>query len=398
MFRKKLLLGLTLLGFFACNLFAAQVNSTWVGGPGNQWETASNWNPAIVPQNGVNTFVVTINEGRVSLSANHSVDSLDTYNTVKLTGQGTEVTLTNGLTNHGVLKMNGLDIYGMVTNSVGATIYAWSVEFNVYGEEGIRNFGTVFLDPAKLMWAEYDINNSGLIEMYGGVCDAAGNLTNNTAGIIRGSGIVGFETVQIDNVGLIESIGGTLMLYTGTISNTGILKNSPGASITVRTGLNNQGTIEINSNGAITFDSNLVNEPNSIIDLLDGTLAATNITQKAGATFKGFGNITGNVQLDPDAIIKLTGPTNVVGDVQIDPGATLEISDGTTLVTGHTTNNGTIHMKGGRIIPQGGITNNGQIIWEPGTYNNIADFNLDGKVDLKDFAAFSDTWLWQTQW
>jgi len=51
----------------------------------------------------------------------------------------------------------------------------------------------------------------------------------------------------------------------------------------------------------------------------------------------------------------------------------------------------------GAVIPQDGITNNGNIIWEPGMYNNIADFNLDGKVDFKDFADFSGTWLWQSK-
>ena len=55
-------------------------------------------------------------------------------------------------------------------------------------------------------------------------------------------------------------------------------------------------------------------------------------------------------------------------------------------------------MKGGRLIPQGGFTNNNcTIIWEPGLYNNMADFNLDGKVDFKDFAEFADTWLWLSQ-
>ena len=99
-------------------------------------------------------------------------------------------------------------------------------------------------------------------------------------------------------------------------------------------------------------------------------------------------------------MIQLSGPTNIVGDVEIDQNATLEISDGTTLVTGHCTcNNGTIHMKGGRLIPQGGLTNNGcNIIWEPGTYTNVADFNLDGLVNFKDFADFADTWLWQATW
>ena len=73
------------------------------------------------------------------------------------------------------------------------------------------------------------------------------------------------------------------------------------------------------------------------------------------------------------------------------------MSDGTTLVTGHCTcTEGTIHMIGGRIIPQGGFTNNNcNVIWEPGLYTNIADFNLDGKVNLKDFTYFADTWLRQ---
>ena len=144
----------------------------------------------------------------------------------------------------------------------------------------------------------------------------------------------------------------------------------------------------------------MVNKPNGIIKLLGGTLAATTITQTADANFAGFGSITGDILIESGAKIELTGPTNIVGDVTIDPNATLEISDGTTLVTGHTTcNSGTIHMKGGRLIPQGGFTNNNcNIIWEPGTYNNIADFNLDGEVNFKDFAYFVDTWLWQTSW
>jgi len=76
----------------------------------------------------------------------------------------------------------------------------------------------------------------------------------------------------------------------------------------------------------------------------------------------------------------------------------LEISDGTTLITGHTTCNGTIHIKGGRIIPQGGLSGACNIVWEPGTYANVADFNLDGTDNFKDFADFADTWLWRSAW
>ncbi|MBN2270891.1 MAG: hypothetical protein JXN61_09775 [Sedimentisphaerales bacterium] len=57
----------------------------------------------------------------------------------------------------------------------------------------------------------------------------------------------------------------------------------------------------------------------------------------------------------------------------------------------------TIHMKGGRIIPQGTLSGNYDIKWEPGLYDNIADFNLDGNVNFADYACFPDTWLWQAR-
>lgn len=66
--------------------------------------------------------------------------------------------------------------------------------------------------------------------------------------------------------------------------------------------------------------------------------------------------------------------------------------------TGQTTCNGTIHIKGGYVIPQGGLSGNCNVIWEPGLYTNVADFNLDGQVNLKDFAYFADVWLWQSAW
>jgi hypothetical protein len=162
--------------------------------------------------------------------------------------------------------------------------------------------------------------------------------------------------------------------------------------------VNNAGIVEVNAGGGVAFDCNLVNEPNGVIKLLGGTLAATTITQKADANFAGFGGISGDVVIDTNGIIKLTGPTNIVGDVEIRDGATLKISDGLTLITGQTVCNGTIYMKGGYVIPQGGLSGNCNVIWEPGLYTNVADFNLDGQVNLKDFAYFADTWLWQTAW
>ena len=386
----------------ASPLFAEQINSTWVGGlSAGEWENASNWNPAIVPGNGPDTFVVTINGKSVIVWSNHSIDSLDTYGTVKLKAEEADqpdITLTDSLTNHGYLKMYGPEIFGEVINNSGATISVTiPYEFNVFGPGGVQNFGTILL--GHQIWAEYDINNVGTIEMYNAICDAAGNIINDTMGIIKGSGLVGFETFQIDNKGLIQGGGGTLSLFASSISNTGTMKNNPGATIVTKAGLNNQGNIEINADGAITFDSDFINEPDGIVRMLGGTLAATTITQSADANFSGFGGITGNIVIEPNGLIELTGPTNIVGDVNIPAGATLEISDGQTLITGHTTCDGTIHLKGGTVIFQGGCDcADCNIIHEAGEDRILFDVNADGIENLKDFAVFAENWLWQATW
>ena len=142
----------------------------------------------------------------------------------------------------------------------------------------------------------------------------------------------------------------------------------------------------------------MVNEPNGVIELLGGTLAATTITQKAGAALEGFGGITGDVLIDPDGLIKLTGPTNIVGDVTVEPGATLQISDGQTLITGQTVNNGSIELIGGTVIFQGGYSGAGTIPVTAGTDRNHFDVNADGIEDFKDFASFADNWLWRASW
>jgi hypothetical protein len=245
-----------------------------------------------------------------------------------------------------------------------------------------------------------NLHNSGEIKLNGVVFTVEDALYNESDGVITGYGKV--EAPPFCNKGSLYASGGPLAIVIdeGTLLNTGVLSNMPVASLNIITmgDVNNTGIIQVNAGGGVAFDCNLVNEPNGIIKLLGGTLAATSITQSADANFTGFGSITGDVIIDHDGIIKLTGPTNIVGSVTINAGATLEIRDGQTLITGHTTCDGTIYMKGGYVIPQGGLSGDCNIIWEPGLYTNVADFNLDGQVNLKDFAYLANTWLWQSAW
>ncbi len=436
MSRNVLMLTVTLSILFVSELQATHYNSSWVGGSWGQWETASNWNPAIVPENGADTFSVTIDADggkvKVELQNSHTINTLACRgNEVVFEGVGlTPVTLTLAdpcyapLTDGGEFGIIGwgleiFEINGNVMNSSGGLMDFWggriegdllnpiggTIETN--GKVGIEgnceNAGLIIVAPYHEFEVDQLLNNTGKIRILGGGCSGREILDNNTSGEITGFGLL-YGGECLTNNGTIRATGGSITAATGNqLSNHGLISNAAMASLNVMhialtADVNNNGTIEVNAGGGVAFDCNLVNEPNGVINLLGGTLAATTITQSADANFAGFGGITGDVVIDPNGIIVLTGPTNIVGDVSIQANATLEISDGITLVTGHTTNNGTIHMKGGRLIPQGGITNNGTIIWEPGLYNNIADFNLDGAVNLEDFADFADTWLWQTAW
>ncbi len=445
MFRKELALIAIVCAIWAFNLQAEQINSTWVGGARGSWEDAGKWSPAIVPENGVDTFAVTINSGsgkvEVQLKYSHTIDTLSCKgDEVELHGEGlTPVTLTltdtgyASLTDNGELEITawGLEVFEIeanVTNSNGGLMDFWGgriygdllnpaggiIEAN--GKVGIegdcQNEGLVIVASYHDFDVDQILNNTGQIRIYGGGCSGGEVLDNNSTGEITGFGII-FGGERLSNKGTISANSGSLVAATGAeglFVNEGTLTNTPMSSLNIRhlyvlhydmgmtSDVNNAGIVEVNAGGGVAFDCNLVNEPNGVIKLLGGTLAATTITQKADANFAGFGGISGDVVIDTNGIIKLTGPTNIVGDVEIRDGATLKISDGLTLITGQTTCNGTIYMKGGYVIPQGGLSGNCNVIWEPGLYTNVADFNLDGQVNIKDFALFADTWLWESAW
>jgi len=394
MFRKVLILTAIVLVFSASGVQADVTHSTWVGGPFSEWGNANNWNPSIVPDNaGGNTFNVTINAGtgEVSIGLQHwrTIDQLDSYGNVELAtwiSNNLELTLEdpNGLTNHGELEVTGwdlditgnitnqggarfdshahsLDINGLITNSANATIAVyWSTW--VFGD--VQNAGTIIVPwGVGILGVHGDLLNTGLIQMFGGVCGSINLFDNDANGVIIGFGTL-FSEEMIQNKGKIHAYGGSLAVsIEGALINNGILGNSPLSSLHIKPAVdvNNNGTIEVNAGGGVAFDCNLVNEPNGVIQLLGGTLAATTITQTANANFTSFGSITGNVIIEPDGIIKLTGPTNIVGDVTIEHNAVMEISDGQTLITGQTTNNGIIHVVNGNVIFQGGYSGSGVV-------------------------------------
>jgi len=374
MSKKVLILTAILLVFSACELQAAAINSNWIGGSRGDWETASNWNPAIVPENGADTFYVTINGGADGVwvglwQENHTISQLDCNGTVELANSEwglSTLTVLNGITNHGNFEIENLYIDANIVNTNGATIifdeeHAHEDQFkgnltnNVGGtikvedslnfeHDGILdNAGTINLNVAGKLYggAVSELFNRGTLNLRGGICTSF-RFLNDVNGIITGPGTI----VVGDKVN-------DKFENTGTIYPNGAL-----ACISV-TDVNNQGNIEITTASSVTFFGNLINKSGATIRIQGGNLAAPTIKQSTGAIFEGFGGIAGDILIDPNGIIKLTGPTNIVGDVTVEHNAVLEISDGQTLITGHTTNNGEILVVNGKVVFQGGYSGSG---------------------------------------
>ncbi len=369
MSKKVLMLMAIVLVFSACELQAAVTHSTWVGGKQGEWANASNWDPAIVPDNSAwRTFAVTIDAGsgevEVNLQQSRTINQLDWYANGELeisTFNRISLTLDdpNGLTNHGRLHIGGdgkWNILGQVTNADNAKLEFWWVEiegslynspdaelylgshFEIEGDI-FENDGSLLIQPTcSEVTVGSNFLNVGQIHLHGNPV-FAGSFENK--GVVRGFGFIYSK---------------------GIFQNEGTIRNETGTTFQVNvqaTDPNNNGIIEVNPSGAVTFDRNIVNDPNGVIHLLGGTLSAPAITQKAEATLQGFGTIRGDIFIDPNGIIRLTGPTNIVGDVTIEHNAVLEISDGQTLIVGHTTNNGEIRVVNGNVVFQGGYSGNG---------------------------------------
>ncbi len=450
MLRNVMFLAAIVTMFSSCCLTeAVQINSNWVGGESGQWNIASNWDPAIIPDNAAgNTFVVTIDANGldvdgidVGFAQSRTVDQLicNGVELEKWTSGWVELTLLdpNGLINHGELWCDELKINGNVINKSGSYMFLSNTEFgdcNFYNEAGatleietmvsidpgsFTNDGWLFVIPAGDFWIDGGsfINNSKIQIKSGLIGNGeddgnVGDFVNTSSGSILGSGNI-FSEGNVVNEGTITALSGNLAVYAdGQISNTGLLESKIGSSLHLEMGVsdfNNFGQIKVKANGAVTVKSGKIfgepgvctlnNESNATINLYGGALAAGQIMQKAGATLQGFGSITGDILIEFGAKIELTGPTNIVGDVNIPTGATLEISDGQTLITGHTTCDGTIHLIGGTVVFQGGCDcEDCNIINDAGIDRNHFDLNADGIEDFKDFAYFAETWLWQASW
>ncbi|MCP4711227.1 MAG: hypothetical protein GY869_21620, partial [Planctomycetes bacterium] len=225
------------------------------------------------------------------------------------------------------------DIHGNLINTISG-YFDVSSQVDIIGD--LINYGQIINTPGNSLFVENDLTNLGIIFVYNGNVSSQDIFENTASGVLQGFGVC-YSDTELRNFGNIRSYGGSMVLASsGMVSNQGVIINSPNTFLNIvhigsSADFNNSGTLQVNQGGGISVDNNLNNFPTTTIELRGGTLTAQSISMPPGASFSGFGGITGNILMIHNSVIQLTGPTNIVGDVTLDNSTTLQISDGQTL-------------------------------------------------------------------
>ncbi|HWL92154.1 MAG TPA: hypothetical protein VNT79_01345, partial [Phycisphaerae bacterium] len=220
----------------------AEVDAFWTGGTGT-WNTAGNWTPAVVPNNGAggNTYHVLIDNS----NAADSVVTLDVPRTID------RLTISAG---DELVSLNGPDLTFAVGPIVNDGLISWvsagsTTELAFGASMSISGSGVLFLGNN----AQNFIDN----------IDTAfiPHLTNGTNHTVRGGG--GIFNVTMTNDGLIDADQPTPMtvdLEAGTNTNNGILQASGSGTLLIT------GTVWTNTDGLIqAVDTSTVNLATSSI-------------------------------------------------------------------------------------------------------------------------------------
>ena len=186
------------------------------------------------------------------------------------------------------------------------------------------------------------------------------------------------------------------------------MKNSVGSNLFINsTSVAHTGSVEVNAAGSVVFAGSVSNTSGETITMNGGSLSTAGLTNDAGGTISGFGSLTGD--MTNAGSVDFFGNTSLVGDLDNQVGGHFLVRNDQTLITGLTTNDGTIETLNGDVIFEGGLINNGALLFDPSTITlTTLEVGVDGYlaetgppgdrfVIQEDFMVASDeNLLWDT--
>jgi len=311
---------------------AAQVDAIWNVGSGN-WNTAANWLPVVVPNNGTggNTYHVKIDNG----GAGNAVVALNQIATIDLLSISANDTLNVNTVQDLRIEIGPIVNDGLISlNSTGS-----ATELLLNASMSLTGAGVLQLN-----------NNSGnrLIGVTGGTPQ---HLTHAATHTIRGGGTFGADTLTLTNNGLIDA----------NLSNPIFLDLAAGTNV-------NTGTMQSSGTGGRLEIINTV---------LDNTAGLLKALDASSVKFSGSTIVGGSLQADPNSVF--TGVNSTLQNVTL-TGVLRQFNVEDLTYQGTITNNGTITLESAGsstdiIVPAGGttFTGPGQITMGNNAQNRIVN-------------------------
>lgn len=285
-----------------------QFDAVWIGGKGN-WNTAANWDPAVVPNNAVNTYHVRIDNADVMTA---SVVTLDLSPTIDL------------------LTINADDEL-RIANSRLLTIVAGDDAGVIHNAGIMRLESTASLTDFRLSGGPVTLTGGGVVIM----SDHANNRIYGTSGgslqilnqIVRGAGQIGVNTTALTNQGTIIADQPTALSIDPSSSpmvNTGALRAQSGGRLRLISGEfeNAGGQIEALADSIVELSQATIH---------GGTLSTIDtgrVRVTSTSTFNGVVqpvHIDGTVETANGIILNLRGDLDNTGILLL--SATLSLTD-----------------------------------------------------------------------
>ena len=371
---------------FAAGIFAFPpaaragfINAVWTGGDSSSvWTDALNWSPSGIPNNGANTFSVSIAStayNPVTLGTNTTINQLIMAATTSLSlSPSVTLNLVSGPS-----TLTNAQLTGGGSLVVGDTLQG----SGYVAPSALTNNGSIIanIQSTPLFVAPVSLTNSGLMTATGGAALLLGNGNNiaNTGGTISANGANSVVAVMNPSTtvtgGTVEAInGGEIQLDAatqGATLNAGANSNLTmiGAQVTggavnvnatgslnlwtspssINSTLSNYGTISVDA--ATTVGGTMQNYSGGVINVNGSSLSL-----QAGGTYTNNGAINLN-----SAALELAGS----GTVSLSGSGTLNMNgSGTGIIStaaGQTFDNGAGHtiQGGGLIYTSSSVTNSG---------------------------------------
>ncbi len=371
------------------------IGLTWQG-PDGSW-TDSKWASSGVPvpyfpNNGSNTYQVTITNGSVVLSSSVAVDTLNlTGGELTLAAGGSLALEQAGSTSAAALALSGGTLTGSgdFTNAAGGTITgAGTLNLTVTNNATIEASGGVLHLSGIHVW-----NTNGTIRALDG--STVRMTTPTTGGRIEtvGTGALELDSTFTDaaitnSAGTVSMVSSAQLLGTSTLTNAGTLNIESGKGLQLFTGstLLNSGAVNISGR----LDLAGAGSSNS------GTITVDAGKLSLGANFTNSGTIQLNGAssgMDVFGPATLSGTGSVVfsgGLINVQGGATLTNAgntiEGFGTVTGVLNNQGDVRATGG-ILTIENLTNLSGNTLTGGTYYVAGTLELLGATSIRELDA-----------